>query len=79
MFVMFLLCVEYSSLSPLVFVCCFFPGRISGLEEEARLQKQVLSKAEAEKRQLQEKLTDQEKVNQERLEPNDSKITSSRF
>ncbi|XP_013865206.1 rho-associated protein kinase 2 isoform X2 [Austrofundulus limnaeus] len=36
-------------------------GRISGLEEEARLQKQVLSKAEAEKRQLQEKLTDLEK------------------
>uniref|UniRef100_A0A3Q3A6N0 Rho-associated protein kinase 2 n=1 Tax=Kryptolebias marmoratus TaxID=37003 RepID=A0A3Q3A6N0_KRYMA len=36
-------------------------GRISGLEEEARQQKQVLSKAETEKRQLQEKLTDLEK------------------
>ncbi|XP_054586147.2 rho-associated protein kinase 2 isoform X2 [Nothobranchius furzeri] len=36
-------------------------GRISGLEEEARLQKQTLSKAETEKRQLQDKLTDLEK------------------
>uniref|UniRef100_A0A3Q1I6E4 Rho-associated protein kinase n=1 Tax=Anabas testudineus TaxID=64144 RepID=A0A3Q1I6E4_ANATE len=36
-------------------------ARISAHEEEARQQKQALSKAEAEKRQLQEKLTDQEK------------------
>uniref|UniRef100_A0A3B4XGS1 non-specific serine/threonine protein kinase n=1 Tax=Seriola lalandi dorsalis TaxID=1841481 RepID=A0A3B4XGS1_SERLL len=36
-------------------------GRISGLEEEARQQRQTLSKAEAEKRQLQEKHTDLEK------------------
>ncbi|XP_005738801.1 rho-associated protein kinase 2 isoform X1 [Pundamilia nyererei] len=36
-------------------------GRISGLEEEARQQKQALSKTETEKRQLQEKLTDLEK------------------
>lgn len=48
--------------------CCddsYFFGlaaRISALEDEARQQKQALSKAEAEKRQLQEKLTDQEKV-----------------
>ncbi|MEQ2187135.1 hypothetical protein GOODEAATRI_001476, partial [Goodea atripinnis] len=35
--------------------------RISGLEEEARQQRQALSKAETEKRQLQEKYTDQEK------------------
>jgi len=40
-----------------------FSGRISGLEEEARQQRQALSKAETEKRQLQDKLTDQEKVN----------------
>lgn len=40
-----------------------FAGRISGLEEEARQQRQVLSKVETEKRQLQEKLTDLEKVN----------------
>uniref|UniRef100_A0A8D3D2W5 non-specific serine/threonine protein kinase n=1 Tax=Scophthalmus maximus TaxID=52904 RepID=A0A8D3D2W5_SCOMX len=36
-------------------------GRISGLEEEARQQRHVLSKTETEKRQLQEKLTDLEK------------------
>uniref|UniRef100_A0A8C2XTE5 Rho-associated protein kinase n=1 Tax=Cyclopterus lumpus TaxID=8103 RepID=A0A8C2XTE5_CYCLU len=36
-------------------------GRISGLEEEARQQRQTLSKTEAEKRQLQEKHTDLEK------------------
>uniref|UniRef100_A0A3Q2DJY6 Rho-associated protein kinase 2 n=1 Tax=Cyprinodon variegatus TaxID=28743 RepID=A0A3Q2DJY6_CYPVA len=36
-------------------------GRISGLEEEARQQRQTLSKAETEKRQLQEKYTDLEK------------------
>uniref|UniRef100_A0A3B4Z057 Rho-associated protein kinase 2 n=1 Tax=Stegastes partitus TaxID=144197 RepID=A0A3B4Z057_9TELE len=36
-------------------------GRIAGLEEEARQQRQALSKAETEKRQLQEKLTDLEK------------------
>ncbi|KAM9355405.1 rho-associated protein kinase 2-like [Pholidichthys leucotaenia] len=36
-------------------------GRISGLEEEARQQKMILAKAETEKRQLQEKLTDLEK------------------
>ena len=38
-------------------------GRISVLEDEARQQRQTLSKAETEKRQLQEKLTDLEKVN----------------
>lgn len=38
------------------------PGRISVLEEEARQQRQALSKSESEKRQLQEKLTDLEKV-----------------
>lgn len=38
-------------------------GRISSLEEEARQQRQILSKAESEKRQLQEKHTDMEKVN----------------
>lgn len=37
-------------------------GRISVLEEEARQQRQALSKSESEKRQLQEKLTDLEKV-----------------
>uniref|UniRef100_A0A673CHB2 Rho-associated protein kinase 2 n=1 Tax=Sphaeramia orbicularis TaxID=375764 RepID=A0A673CHB2_9TELE len=36
-------------------------GRISGLEEEVRQQRQALSKADTEKRQLQEKLTDLEK------------------
>uniref|UniRef100_A0A8C4I523 Rho-associated protein kinase 2 n=1 Tax=Dicentrarchus labrax TaxID=13489 RepID=A0A8C4I523_DICLA len=36
-------------------------GRISSLEEEARQQKQALSKTETEKRQLQEKHTDLEK------------------
>uniref|UniRef100_A0A665W4K4 non-specific serine/threonine protein kinase n=1 Tax=Echeneis naucrates TaxID=173247 RepID=A0A665W4K4_ECHNA len=36
-------------------------GRISGLEDEVRQQRQALSKAEAEKRQLQEKHTDLEK------------------
>ncbi|TMS21422.1 Rho-associated protein kinase 2 [Larimichthys crocea] len=36
-------------------------GRISGLEEEVRQQRQALSKAETEKRQLQEKHTDMEK------------------
>ncbi|CAF99028.1 unnamed protein product, partial [Tetraodon nigroviridis] len=36
-------------------------GRISVLEEEARQQRQALSKMESEKRQLQEKLTDLEK------------------
>uniref|UniRef100_A0A674NB96 non-specific serine/threonine protein kinase n=1 Tax=Takifugu rubripes TaxID=31033 RepID=A0A674NB96_TAKRU len=36
-------------------------GRISVLEEEARQQRQALSKSESEKRQLQEKLTDLEK------------------
>ncbi|XP_042357331.1 rho-associated protein kinase 2 isoform X1 [Plectropomus leopardus] len=36
-------------------------GRISGLEEEARQQRQTLSKTETEKRQLQEKHTDLEK------------------
>ncbi|XP_020498744.1 rho-associated protein kinase 2 isoform X1 [Labrus bergylta] len=36
-------------------------GRISSLEEEARQQRHVLSKAESEKRQLQEKHTDMEK------------------
>lgn len=39
-----------------------FAGRISGLEEEARQQRLALSKAETEKRQLQDKYTDQEKV-----------------
>lgn len=37
-------------------------GRISVLEEEARQQRQALSKIESEKRQLQDKLTDLEKV-----------------
>lgn len=37
-------------------------GRISIQEEEARQQRQALSKAEMEKRQLQDKLTDFEKV-----------------
>uniref|UniRef100_A0A8C9YJE3 Rho-associated protein kinase 2 n=1 Tax=Sander lucioperca TaxID=283035 RepID=A0A8C9YJE3_SANLU len=36
-------------------------GRISGLEEEVRQQRQALAKAETEKRQLQEKHTDLEK------------------
>ncbi|RVE56971.1 hypothetical protein OJAV_G00211560 [Oryzias javanicus] len=36
-------------------------GRISALEQEARQQRQALSKAETEKRQLQDKLTDLEK------------------
>uniref|UniRef100_A0AAQ5ZFX9 Rho-associated protein kinase 2 n=1 Tax=Amphiprion ocellaris TaxID=80972 RepID=A0AAQ5ZFX9_AMPOC len=36
-------------------------GRICGLEEEVRQQRQALSKAETEKRQLQDKLTDLEK------------------
>ncbi|XP_053700966.1 rho-associated protein kinase 2 [Synchiropus splendidus] len=36
-------------------------GRISSLEEEARQHRQALAKTEAEKRQLQEKLTDLEK------------------
>uniref|UniRef100_A0A671XVV2 Rho-associated protein kinase 2 n=1 Tax=Sparus aurata TaxID=8175 RepID=A0A671XVV2_SPAAU len=36
-------------------------GRITSLEEEARQQRQILSKAESEKRQLQEKHTDMEK------------------
>ncbi|XP_024909939.1 rho-associated protein kinase 2 [Cynoglossus semilaevis] len=42
-------------------------GRISGLEEEARQQRQSLSKVETEKRQLQEKLADldREKSNRE--------------
>lgn len=48
-------------------VCeCFWrcpAARICSLEEEARQQKQALAKAETEKRQLQEKLTDLEKVN----------------
>lgn len=35
---------------------------MSSLEEEARQQRQALSKAETEKRQLQEKHTDLEKV-----------------
>lgn len=39
-----------------------FAGRISGLEEEARQQRQALSKAETEKRMLQEKHTHLEKV-----------------
>lgn len=45
---------------------CWFclAGRISSLEEEARQQRQALSKAETEKRQLQEKHNDLEKVNQ---------------
>lgn len=38
-------------------------GRISGLEDEVWQVRQALSKAETEKRQLQEKLTDLEKVN----------------
>lgn len=42
-------------------------GRISGLEEEVRQQRQALSKAETEKRQLQEKHTDMEKVYQKLL------------
>lgn len=41
----------------------YLAGRISGLEDEARQQRQSLSKVETEKRQLQEKLTDLEKVN----------------
>lgn len=40
----------------------FSSGRISVLEEEAKQQRQALSKSEGEKRQLQEKLTDLEKV-----------------
>lgn len=48
----------------------YLAGRISGLEEEARQQKQALSKAETEKRQLQEKLTDLEKVNHKILTGN---------
>lgn len=40
-----------------------FVARISGLEDEVRQVRHALSKAEAEKRQLQEKLTDLEKVN----------------
>lgn len=37
-------------------------GRIAALEEEVRQQRQAVSKSESEKRQLQEKLTDLEKV-----------------
>lgn len=40
----------------------WFVGRISGLEEEVRQARQALSKDEMEKRQLQERLTDLEKV-----------------
>lgn len=55
----------------LLYACCLWghvliciAGRISSLEDEARQQRQALSKAEADKRQLQEKLTDLEKVYQ---------------
>lgn len=39
-----------------------FLGRISGLEEDLKNGKVLLAKVELEKRQLQEKLTDLEKV-----------------
>lgn len=39
-----------------------FLGRISGLEEDLKTGKALLTKVELEKRQLQEKLTDLEKV-----------------
>lgn len=41
---------------------CSFLGRISSLEEEVKNGKSALAKLEMEKRQLQEKLTDLEKV-----------------
>uniref|UniRef100_A0A3Q3G7T1 non-specific serine/threonine protein kinase n=1 Tax=Labrus bergylta TaxID=56723 RepID=A0A3Q3G7T1_9LABR len=43
-------------------------GRISSLEEEARQQRHVLSKAESEKRQLQEKHTDMEKMSNKEID-----------
>lgn len=45
-----------------IFITSVFEARISGLEDEVKKARQALSKAESEKRQLQEKLTDLEKV-----------------